>query len=158
MWSSTWNVRQRSCRADQRPKRGPLRDHHWGSSQARPPLAGHTYQPSQMREPPRLSMASPYTPIRAGCSRGRCVRGTVPGNKHTGVIHEGQGTRPRTAHSTWPGPTHSSSKPPQPFQLSDGGVPECSARARDQDYRSAADTDQGSGQGAVKQEWSTPSL
>ncbi len=157
MWSSTWNVRQQSCMADQRAKWGPPRDPHWGSYQARPPLAGHTYQPSQMREPPQLSMASPYIPIHASGSRGRGVRGNVPGHKHTGVIHAGQGTPPRTAHSTWAGPTHSSSKPPA-LSIVRWGVPECSAGARDRDYQSAADKDQGSGQGAVKQEWSTPHL
>ncbi len=71
----------------------------------------------------QLSMASPYTQIHAGGSRGWGVKGTVPGHKHTGVIHAGQGTPPRTAHSIWPGPTHSSSKPPSPFNCQMGVSP-----------------------------------
>ncbi len=38
----------------------------------------------------QLSMASPYTQIHAGGSRGWGVKGTVPGHKHTGVIHAGR--------------------------------------------------------------------
>ncbi len=42
---------------------------------------------------------------------------------NTGVIHAGHGTPPRNAHSTWPGPIHSSSKPPSSFNCQIGVSP-----------------------------------